>query len=151
MFCRYHIQNMIFPWRGACIMKINQVNIGKQPMNNTGTDALNKSNDASMAVKRPVQESVKVESTNKKAKLDENGKEIVDDEILQKSVEQANKSLEVYNRVIERSVHDVTHTVMYVVKDTTTNEVIAEFPPKKIQDMIAKMWELAGLFVDEKA
>lgn len=132
-------------------MKINQVNIGKQPMNNTGTDALNKSNDANMTVKRPVQESVKVESTNKKAKLDENGKEIVDDEILQKSVEQANKSLEVYNRVIERSVHDVTHTVMYTVRDTVTHEVIQEFPPKKIQDMIAKMWELAGLFVDEKA
>ncbi len=132
-------------------MKINQVNIGKQPMNNTGTDALSKSNDASMTVKRPVQESVKVESPNKKAKLDENGKEIVDDEILQKSVEQANKSLEVYNRVIERSVHDVTHTVMYTVRDTVTHEVIQEFPPKKIQDMIAKMWELAGLFVDEKA
>ncbi len=132
-------------------MKINQVNIGKQPMNNTGTDALNKSNDANMTVKRPVQESIKVEATTKKAKLDENGKEIVDDEILQKSVEQANKSLEVYNRVIERSVHDVTHTVMYTVRDTVTHEVIQEFPPKKIQDMIAKMWELAGLFVDEKA
>ncbi len=41
--------------------------------------------------------------------------------------------------------------MMYTVRDTKTNEVIAEFPPKKIQDMIAKMWELAGLFVDEKA
>ncbi len=40
---------------------------------------------------------------------------------------------------------------MYVMKDTETNEVIREFPPKKIQDMIAKMWEIAGLFVDEKA
>ena len=133
-------------------MKINQVNIGKQPMNNnTGTEALNKPNDANMTVKRSVQENIKVEAANKKAKLDENGKEIVDDEILQKSVEQANKSLEMYNRVIERSVHDVTHTVMYTVRDTVTHEVIQEFPPKKIQDMIAKMWELAGLFVDEKA
>jgi uncharacterized FlaG/YvyC family protein len=132
-------------------MKINQVNIGKQPMNNTGTDALNKNAESNVAVKRPTLENLKVETPAKKAKLDENGKEIVDDEILKKSVEQANKSLEMYNRVIERSVHDVTHTVMYTVRDTVTNEVIQEFPPKKIQDMIAKMWELAGLFVDEKA
>ena len=57
----------------------------------------------------------------------------------------------VHNRHIERAVHEVTHSVMYTIKDSTTNEVIMEFPPKKIQDMIAKMWELAGLFVDEKA
>lgn len=73
------------------------------------------------------------------------------DEMLDKAVEQANKSLKAHDRVIERSVHDVTKTVMYAVKDSETNEIIAEFPPKKIQDMIAKMWELAGLFVDEKA
>lgn len=132
-------------------MKINQVNIGKQSMNNTGTDALSKNIDNNSSIKRPIIENNKVEKTVKKANLDENGKEIVDDEILQKSVEQANKSLEMYNRVIERSVHDVTHTVMYTVRDTVTHEVIQEFPPKKIQDMIAKMWELAGLFVDEKA
>lgn len=132
-------------------MKINQVNVGKQPINNTGTDALIKNAESNVAVKRPVQETIKSDSPVKKAKLDENGKEIVNDEILQKSVEQANKSLEMYNRVIERSVHDVTHTVMYTVRDTVTHEVIQEFPPKKIQDMIAKMWELAGLFVDEKA
>lgn len=72
-------------------------------------------------------------------------------DLLDKSIEQANKSLKQYHRVIERNVHEVTKAVMYTVKDTDTNEVIAEFPPKKIQDMIAKMWELAGLVVDEKA
>ena len=142
---------MIYPWRGDSIMKINQVSSGAQPVNNTGTDALIKKSESNVTVKRPVIEAVKVESAAKKVKLDENGREIVDDEILKKSVEQANKSLEMYNRVIERSVHDVTHTVMYTVRDTVTNEVIQEFPPKKIQDMIAKMWELAGLFVDERA
>jgi flagellar protein FlaG len=29
--------------------------------------------------------------------------------------------------------------------------VIAEYPSRKVQDMIAKMWELAGLFIDQKA
>ncbi len=71
-------------------------------------------------------------------------------ELMAKSIEQANNSLKVYDRVIERSVHKITGTVMYTIKDSKTNEVIAEYPPKKIQDMIAKMWELAGLVVDKK-
>jgi len=81
--------------------------------------------------------------------IDENTK--IDEDLLQKSVDQANKNLQQFHRVIERSVHEVTHTIMYKLVDSETNEVISEFPPKKIQDMIAKMWELAGLFVDEKA
>ena len=78
-------------------------------------------------------------------------KEVINDEMLDKAVEMANKTLARHNNFIERSVHEVTKTVMYVMRDTETNEIIREFPPKKIQDMIAKMWELAGLFVDEKA
>lgn len=81
----------------------------------------------------------------------EDYQEVINDEMLDKAIEVANKSLIQHNSFIERSVHEVTKTVMYVMKDATTNEVIKEFPPKKIQDMIAKMWELAGLFVDEKA
>jgi len=81
----------------------------------------------------------------------EEHQDIINDEMLDKAVEMANKTLAKHNNFIERSVHDVTKTVMYVMKDTETNEVIKEFPPKKIQDMIAKMWEIAGLFVDEKA
>ena len=29
-------------------------------------------------------------------------------------------------------------------------EVIKEFPPEETLDMIAKVWELAGILVDEK-
>ena len=76
--------------------------------------------------------------------------EQVDDELLEKSVEQANKSLQKHKRYIERNVHEVTKAIMYKLKDTETDEVIAEFPPQKVQDMVAKMWELAGLFVDER-
>ncbi len=74
-----------------------------------------------------------------------------DDELMEQGIKQANKTLKNSNRYIEREVHEKTHAVMYKLKDSVTGEVIAEFPPKKIQDMVAKMWELAGLFVDEKA
>lgn len=85
------------------------------------------------------------------ADIQEPNVEHMSQELLERSIQQANKNLVYQNRVIERAVHDVTKVVMYTVKDTVTHEVIAEFPPKRIQDMIAKMWELAGLFVDEKA
>lgn len=73
------------------------------------------------------------------------------DDVLDKAVKQANQTLKMFDRKIERTVHEVTKVVIYTLRDTKTNEVIAEFPPKKIQDMIAKMWELAGVFVDKKA
>ncbi len=71
--------------------------------------------------------------------------------MIDKAVEQANKSLAIYDRYLQRTIHEKTKTIMYVMKDSKTDEIVREFPPKKVQDMIAKMWEIAGLFVDEKA
>lgn len=131
-------------------MKINNLNAGSVPANTKGTDAPNvKNNDVVRIQRKPAERAANGDLNVKKNK--EPVKEVMNEELLEKSIEQANKSLDVYNRKIERTVHEVTHTVMYTVRDTITNEVIQEFPPRKIQDMIAKMWELAGLFVDEKA
>ena len=91
-----------------------------------------------------------VRKVSSEAHGDVNLENVNNDEMLDNAVEQANKTLRAYDKYIVRSVHEKTHTVMYVLKDTVTNEVIREFPPKKIQDMIAKMWELAGLLVDER-
>lgn len=73
------------------------------------------------------------------------------EKIMEEPIKQANKSLQQFDRTIEREIHSVTKALMYTIRDTKTNEVIAEYPPRKIQDMIAKMWELAGLFIDQKA
>lgn len=135
-------------------MKINNLNAGNMTAGTQGTDAQIRRTGQEVGSPRPVERTKTVE--NDTIRADKTGgkepvKEVFDEDVLQKSIEQANKSLEMYNRKIERAVHEVTHAVMYTVKDTITNEVIQEFPPRKIQDMIAKMWELAGLFVDEKA
>ncbi len=105
--------------------------------------------ETAQAAKAAVKADVKAEALKKEDEA--NQQSAFSEEWMKKSVDQANKALAPHNRFIERAVHDVTHTVMYKIKDTATNEVIAEYPPKKIQDMVAKMWELAGLFVDEKA
>ena len=82
--------------------------------------------------------------------IEKDVQQIMTDEMMDKSVNQANTALKQHHRRIDRSVHETTKTIMYKMIDTETDEVIREFPPKKIQDMIAKMWELAGLFVDEE-
>jgi uncharacterized FlaG/YvyC family protein len=72
------------------------------------------------------------------------------EKLMDEPIRQANKSLSPYGRQIEREIHEVTKALMYTIRDTKTNEVIAEYPPRKIQDMIAKMWEMAGLMLDQK-
>jgi flagellar protein FlaG len=39
---------------------------------------------------------------------------------------------------------------MIKVIDRETKELLLEIPPEKALDAIAKMWELAGIFVDER-
>ncbi|MCR5665530.1 MAG: flagellar protein FlaG [Eubacterium sp.] len=47
-------------------------------------------------------------------------------------------------------IHDKTNRVTIKIVDKESKEVIKELPPEKTLDMIAKVWEMAGLFVDEK-
>ena len=99
-----------------------------------------------------IKESRKKDTIKKQNKMDvdKEVQQIMTDEMMDKSVNQANGALKQHHRRIDRNVHEVTKTVMYIMVDMETEEVIREFPPRKIQDMIAKMWELAGLFVDEQ-
>ncbi len=46
--------------------------------------------------------------------------------------------------------HEETNRVTIKIVDKKTKEVIKELPPEKTLDMIAKVWEMAGLFVNEQ-
>jgi flagellar protein FlaG len=65
-------------------------------------------------------------------------------------IERANKALTGGNRSFEFSIHQATNQIMVKVIDTDTHDVIREIPNEKILDMVAKMWEMAGIFVDER-
>lgn len=137
---------------GGSVMKIDGMS-GLQGTVSTPEKAVVEKPAYQPKVSKPVEVKVQAEVSEDVSSQQgiEDHQEIINDEMLDKAIKMANKTLAKHNNFIERSVHDVTKTIMYVMKDTETNEVIREFPPKKIQDMIAKMWELAGLFVDEKA
>lgn len=67
---------------------------------------------------------------------------------INKAVEEINKKM--YNSEAVFGIHDKTNRVTIKIVDKDTKEVIKEYPPEKTLDMIAKVWEMAGLMVDEK-
>ena len=72
------------------------------------------------------------------------------EENLIRSIELANDKVVVFGKRFEFSIHQETKHIMVKVIDVATNEVIREIPPEKILDLIASLWEIAGLIVDEK-
>lgn len=69
-------------------------------------------------------------------------------EAMRKAVEQINKNAK--NNEVIFGIHDATNRVTIKIIDKDSKKVLKEFPPEKTLDMIAKVWEMAGLMVDEK-
>ena len=69
-------------------------------------------------------------------------------EQIKRAVEDLNKKMK--HTSCEFGIHEATNRVMIKIVDNDTQEVIKEFPPEETLDMIAKVWEVAGLMVDEK-
>lgn len=69
-------------------------------------------------------------------------------ETVKLAVEEINKKAKNSEAVF--GVHDETNRITIKIVDKETKETIKEFPPEETLDMIAKVWELAGLMVDEK-
>lgn len=74
----------------------------------------------------------------------------ISEQVVINAIERANKAISGVNRKFEFSIHEKTKEIMVKVIDSETNEVIREIPPEKILDLVAKMWELAGIIVDER-
>lgn len=66
------------------------------------------------------------------------------------AIEKANKAIEGTRTEFKFSIHKETHEISVKVIDKDNGEVIREIPPEKVLDMVAKMWEMAGIIVDEK-
>lgn len=64
------------------------------------------------------------------------------------AVRNANRRME--RTRCEYSYHKETNRVSIRVIDKDTDKVIREIPPEKSLDMLQKMWEMAGIMVDEK-
>lgn len=67
---------------------------------------------------------------------------------IQDAVNSANRKME--HTRCEYSYHKETKRVSIKVINDDTDEVIREIPPEKSLKMLQKMWEMAGILVDEK-
>ena len=67
---------------------------------------------------------------------------------IKKAVDEVNKKA--VNSEAIFGIHEATNRVTIKIIDKDSRKVIKEIPPEKTLDMIAKVWELAGLMVDEK-
>ncbi len=65
-------------------------------------------------------------------------------------IERANKAIIGANKTFEYSIHEKTKQIMVKVINSETKEIIREIPPEKILDLVARMWEVAGIIVDER-
>ena len=71
------------------------------------------------------------------------------------SKETARQAAQTYNKLTENTkavfgVNEATNRVTIKIVDKDTDEIIKEFPAEKTLDMIARVWEMAGIMVDEK-
>lgn len=67
---------------------------------------------------------------------------------IKKAIEEINKKANNSEAVF--GIHEGTNRVTIKIVDKQTKETIKEFPPEKTLDMISRVWEMAGLMVDEK-
>lgn len=71
-------------------------------------------------------------------------------EQLKKMIAEMNKKINKSNEEAVFGVHEETNRIIIKIQDKDTKEVIKEFPPEKTLDMIARLWEMAGILVDER-
>jgi flagellar protein FlaG len=71
-----------------------------------------------------------------------------ENDAIKKVVENINKNSTNSEAVF--GIHEGTNRVTIKIVDKDTKKVIKELPPEKTLDMIAKVWEMAGILVDEK-
>lgn len=94
---------------------------------------------------------VKKPAISKEMEHGQKEKEITELEV-KKAVDKINKFLQGEVTHVQYERHDVLKNQFVIrIINNETNEVIKEIPPKKILDMVAELYKLAGIIVDKKA
>ena len=118
------------------------VKVKSAPVESAHTAAQSVS-EASSAAVRTVSESGEATNQNRGNKEHNPSEATIDD-----AVKSANRRME--HTRCEYSYHKETNRVSIKVINEDTDEVIREIPPEKSLDMLQKMWEMAGILVDER-
>lgn len=130
-----------------------QSSIKVQPISNN--DAAERNTDVSSAIsstpKLDDNTAIIAKTSESNTQRDDKGNRentASENEAIKRVVENINKNMSNSEAVF--GIHEGTNRVTIKIVDKTTKKVIKELPPEKTLDMIAKVWEMAGILVDEK-
>lgn len=103
-----------------------------------------------------VKSSAKNNNTDKSNKITEDkfakeGKvSLKDEKRIKDALNDANQKARVKRTNCEFAYDDATNRISITVKDRETDEVIRQIPAEETLEMISKLWEQAGIILDEK-
>ncbi|KHO38779.1 flagellar protein FlaG [Clostridium tetani] len=70
---------------------------------------------------------------------------------VKKAADKLNKLFEDKSTYVEYEVYGKSKSITIKILDHKTKEIVKEIPPRKLIDMVDKLCELAGIFVDKRA
>lgn len=80
----------------------------------------------------------------------ENENRKVSKSTIDSTVSETNSKIKMANTQLQYSIDDETQRISIKIIDKNTEEVIREVPPEETLEAIKKIWEIAGIIVDEK-
>ena len=134
---------MTFQAQGSVVQKPQASAEAEKPENSSASGAA--------AVEYVDKTTSVVESSKEKGQSkneDQNMDQQAYHEKVRKAVETLNKKMSNSEAVF--GFHEDTNRVTIKIVDKSTKEVIKELPPEKTLDMIARVWEMAGILIDER-
>ncbi|MDD6208558.1 MAG: flagellar protein FlaG [Clostridiales bacterium] len=121
--------------------------VEKPASTNSAAQIANQGETNITITERPVQNVSAGDGENSK----ENSQGQANERQIKDAVNNANNKLKMNHKTgCEFSYHEETGRVSIKVIDQETKEVIREIPPEESLEMLQKLWELAGVLVDER-
>jgi len=71
-------------------------------------------------------------------------------EKLERAAEKLTQAARVFDYRLRFKIHEDTKRIIVQVIDEKSGEVLNEVPPEKILNLVAEIWRLVGLLVDER-
>lgn len=131
-----------------------QVQVNTQRQDSQSSSQNNMGGTSVKSAEVPSSAYVTVNSGASSVSQDENAEDVqvANENTVKNAVKHTNSKVRTlpHKKQFEFSYHEQTKRISIKIIDEETNEIVKEIPPEKTLDMVAKMWELAGILVDEK-
>ncbi len=88
--------------------------------------------------------------TSESTESEESQRTTIHESRIKSAVNHVNSQMRNTKTRCEFSYHEETNRVSIKVINKETQEVIREIPPEETLEMVERMWELAGILVDER-